>query len=142
MGKSIKTPPSQIQCCLSKYFCSFKWNFLLSTKFCFLILIFWDCRKQKFSLKNNKVKIFAVEIPRISKFPPLKKSNAVFRALLFLSEIFYFWQNFVFLLWYSGIVTAKLFFLTLIFWDCRQQKFSLKNNKEKIFAVDIPKLSK
>ena len=83
MGKSIKTPPpKKNQCCLYVYYCCFSMTFFAinkilfsyldilgfsQQKFFFLLKIFWDCRQQKVSLKKNKVKIFAVDIPRTSK---------------------------------------------------------------------------
>ena len=81
-GKKYKNPYPQIQCSLYRYFCCFYVRFFAVDKILFSYLdilglsqqkvffslkVFWDCRQQKVSLKNNKEKIFAVEIPRISK---------------------------------------------------------------------------
>ena len=41
MGKSIKTPPPKFNVVFIGIFVVFKWDFLLSTKYCFLTLIFW-----------------------------------------------------------------------------------------------------
>ena len=67
-------------------------------------------------------------------------SSEVF--LLFLNEIFCCQQNIVFLPWHSAIVIAKIFFVTLDILGLSTEKGLLENNKVKIFAVDIPRISK
>ena len=48
MGKSIKTPPPKFNVVFIGTFVVFKWDFLLSTKYCILTLIFWDCYSKSF----------------------------------------------------------------------------------------------
>ena len=59
--------------------------------------------------------------------------------LLFLSEIFCCWQNFVFLIWYSGIVTAKAFFLFLYSGIVYTKNFNLKTTKSKFLLSKFSK---
>ena len=48
MGKSIKTSPPKFNVVFIGIFVVFKKDFLLSTKYCFLTLIFWGCHSKSF----------------------------------------------------------------------------------------------
>ena len=78
MGTSIKTPPPKFDVVFRSIFVVFKWDFLLSTKYCFLTLIFWDCHSKsffsylrysgivdskKFHLKTTKWKFLLLTFP-------------------------------------------------------------------------------
>ena len=73
MGKSIKTPPPKFNVVFIGIFVVFKWDFLRSTKYCFLNLIFWGCHSKRFHLKTTKWKFL---LPTFPEYQSKKRSSS------------------------------------------------------------------
>ena len=160
MGKSIKTPLNKFSVVFIGIFVASKWDFLLSTKYCFLTLIFWGCcsksffsylrysgivDSKRFHLKTTKWEFFLSTFPEYQSKKTITGIFVVSKCNFLLSTkycflTFIFWgchsKSFFSYLRYSGIVDNKRFHLKATKWKYLLSTFPEYQSK-KIISSDI-----
>ena len=123
MGKSIETPPPKFNVVFIGIFVVFKWDFLLSTKYCFLTLIFWDCHSKSFFsylrysgiVDSKKFHLKTKWKFLLSTFPEYQSKNKISNNIVFIGIFVVFKWDF--------LLSTKYCFLTLTFWYCHSKSF-------------------